>query len=179
MTEILTVGHSVHEPDEFLGLVRGQGVELLVDVRRHPASRRMPHFNAGVLAETLRSAGIDYSHAEELGGRRSPAADSPNTGWRNHQFRGYADHMASSEFEAALGRLETEAAERRTALMCAEAQWVQCHRRLLADALVARQHAVVHIDSRGGVEPHELTDFALVAEGGRVSYPAAQESLEV
>jgi uncharacterized protein (DUF488 family) len=177
MSEFLTIGHSVHEADEFLRMLRSCGVELLADVRRYPASRRVPHFNSGVLAETLRSAGIGYEHIEELGGRRSPAPESPNTGWRNDQFRGYADHMASDEFQSALARLEAD--DRRTALMCAEAQWVNCHRRLISDALVARGHHVLHVDARGGTAPHELTDFALVSGDGRVSYPPAQASLGV
>jgi uncharacterized protein (DUF488 family) len=171
-----TIGHSVHEADEFLGLLHAHDIELLVDVRRYPASRRVPQFNSGVLAETLGSGGIGYEHVEALGGRRSPAPDSPNTGWRNQQFRGYADHMASEEFQSALAALEAE--RRRSAVMCAEAQWVNCHRRLIADALVAHGREVLHIDARGGTSPHELTEFAVVS-GGRVSYPPAQESLEI
>jgi uncharacterized protein (DUF488 family) len=171
-----TIGHSVHEADEFLGLLHAHDIELLVDVRRYPASRRVPQFNSGVLAETLGSGGIGYEHVEPLGGRRSPAPDSPNTGWRNQQFRGYADHMASEEFQSALAALEAE--RRRSAVMCAEAQRVNCHRRLIADALVAHGHQVLHIDGRGNTSPHELTDFALVS-GGRVSYPPVQESLEI
>ena len=178
MAEILTVGHSVHEADQFLRVLHGHGVELLVDVRRYPASRRVPHFNAGVLAQTLASGGIGYEHAEELGGRRPPVPDSPNGGWTNEQFRGYADHMASDEFAAALDRLESRAAERRTAVMCAEAPWWRCHRRLLADALVVKGHDLLHLDGRGGAVAHKLTDFALV-EDGRLTYPPAQESLEV
>ena len=177
MSEFLTIGHSVHEADEFLRMLRANGVELLADVRRYPASRRVPQFNSGVLAETLRSAGIGYEHLEDLGGRRSPAPDSPNSGWRNEQFRGYADHMASDGFQTALARLEADG--RRTAVMCAEAQWVNCHRRLIADALVARGHDVLHVDARGGIAPHELTDFAVVSADGRVTYPPVQESLEV
>jgi uncharacterized protein (DUF488 family) len=173
---IYTIGHSVHEADEFLGLLHAHDIELLVDVRRYPASRRVPQFNSGVLAETLRSGGIAYEHVEALGGRRSPAPDSPNTGWRNQQFRGYADHMASEEFQSALATVEAE--RRRSALMCAEVQWVNCHRRLIADALVARGRQVLHIDGRGGTSPHELTDFAVVS-GGQVSYPPVQESLEI
>src|SRR4051812_4749935 len=117
MATLFTVGHSVHEPGEFLEILHGHDIELLVDVRRYPASRRVPHFNSGVLAETLRSAGIAYLHDEDLGGRREPVPDSPNAGWRNEQFRGYADHMATSEFKIALDRLEGE--EQRTAVMCA------------------------------------------------------------
>jgi uncharacterized protein (DUF488 family) len=94
------------------------------------------------------------------------------------QFQGYADHMASDEFAAGLGRLEAVARERRTAVMCAEAQWRRCHRRLLSDALLARGWEVVHVDARGGREPHSLTDFA-VTEGEHVTYPPAQAALDV
>src|SRR3954465_7800004 len=101
---IYTVGHSVHEPGAFMELLHAHDVELLVDVRRYPASRRGPQFNSGPLAETLASGGIAYEHVEELGGRRSPAPDSPNGAWRNDQFRGYADHMAPPELSAAPAR---------------------------------------------------------------------------
>jgi uncharacterized protein (DUF488 family) len=173
---IYTVGHSVHEPGEFMALLHGHDVELLVDVRRYPASRRVPHFNSGPLAETLSSGGIAYEHAEDLGGRRSPVPDSPNGGWRNAQFQGYADHMATPEFQAALERLIAE--RRRAAVMCAEARWTSCHRRLIADALTARGREVLHIGSRGGVERHELTDFAVV-RGEEVTYPPVQATLDV
>src|SRR3954452_9747586 len=176
MSRLFTVGHSVHEPNEFLEMLHVRGVELLVDVRRYPASRRVPQFNSGVLAETLGSGGIGYEHVEGLGGRRAPVADSPNAAWRNDQFRGYADHMASEEFQSALAALEAE--RRRCAVMCAEAQWVNCHRRLIADALVVHGHRVLHIDGRGNASPHELTEFALVS-GGRLTYPPVQESLEI
>jgi uncharacterized protein (DUF488 family) len=136
----------------------------------------VPQFNSGPLAETLGSGGIAYEHVEELGGRRSPVADSPNGAWRSEQFRGYADHMATPGFRDALERLVAE--ERRTAVMCAEARWVNCHRRLIADALTARGHDVRHIDARGGIERHELTDFALV-RGEEVTYPPVQATLDV
>jgi uncharacterized protein (DUF488 family) len=174
--EILTVGHSTHEPEAFVGLLSGAGVEALADVRRHPGSRRMPWFNGGALAADLGE--IEYEHLPELGGRRAPAPDSPNGGWRVRQFQGYADHMASEEFAAGLSRLLELARRRRTAVMCAEAQWWRCHRRLLADVLVARGHSVLHLDPRGGLVPHELTEFAVV-EGERVTYPPAQGALEV
>lgn len=176
MATFFTVGHSVHEAGDFLRLLHAHDVELLVDVRRYPASRRVPHFNAGPLAETLESAGIDYRHAEELGGRRDPAPDSRNGGWENDQFRGYADYMAGHEFKTAVDGLAAD--EPRTALMCAEGRWVNCHRRLIADALTVRGHEVLHIDGRGGVEVHELTEFALVS-GADVTYPPVQGRLEV
>jgi uncharacterized protein (DUF488 family) len=178
MARILTIGHSTHDPGPFLELLGGQGVELVADVRRYPSSRRLPHFNAPELRGTLAEAGIDYLHMPELGGRRDPVPDSPNSGWRVGQFRGYADHMAYDEFGAGMARLEELATARPTAVMCAEAQWWRCHRRLLSDALLVRGHEVVHVDARGGSAPHELTTFALVEEG-HLAYPPAQAELEV
>jgi uncharacterized protein (DUF488 family) len=153
-------------------------VETLADVRRYPTSRRMPWFSRDPLAAAIREAGIEYLHLAELGGRRDPRRGSPNGGWRVRQFQGYADHMASAEFAAGLRTLEAVAGERRTVVMCAEAQWWRCHRRLLSDALVARGWGVLHVDGRGRTEPHSLTEFA-VCEGARVSYPPAQAALDV
>jgi uncharacterized protein (DUF488 family) len=161
-----------------VALLRGAGVEALVDVRRYPGSRRMPWFSDAALRDTLAAAGIEYVHVPELGGRRSPAPGSPNGGWRVGQFQGYADHMASEEFATGLGRLLAVAEERRTAVMCAEAQWRRCHRRLLSDVLLARGHDVTHLGSRGETEPHELTEFGVV-DGERVTYPPPQASLGV
>ena len=138
----------------------------------------MPWFNGPELARWLAAEGIAYEHFEALGGRRSPRPDSPNGGWRVGQFQGYADHMESEEFRAALDRLEQLAAGRRTAIMCAEAQWTRCHRRLLSDALLARGVQVHHIDARGGAEPHGLTGFAVV-DRNRVTYPPVQAQLDV
>jgi uncharacterized protein (DUF488 family) len=174
--EILTVGHSNHEERRFLELLRGAGVELLADVRVNPRSR-YPQFNRSALAASLESAGIGYVHlGKELGGRREPAPDTPNLGWKLEPFRGYADHMASEEFAAGISRLEQLGRERRTAVMCAEADWRSCHRRLVADALLARGWRVVHLGPDGSRVEHELTDFAVVAED-RISYPARQTSL--
>jgi uncharacterized protein (DUF488 family) len=175
--EIVTVGHSTHELERFVALLRAQRVEALADVRRHPSSRRLPHFNAGPLGEALGDAGIEYAGlGEELGGRRRPVPDSPNRGWRVAQFQGYADHMASPEFAAGLARLEKLARERRTAYMCAEGDWRRCHRRLISDALLGRGWRVSHLLRDGGLEAHELTPFAVV-EGDRVSYPPVQPRL--
>jgi uncharacterized protein (DUF488 family) len=178
MGQILTIGHSTHDADAFIDLLRGRSVEALADVRRYPSSRRMPWFGAAPLAAALGAAGIRYVHLPELGGRRNPLPGSPNGGWRVGQFQGYADHMASEEFAAGMERLLALTDERRTALMCAEAQWWRCHRRLLSDALLARGREVVHIDARGGLEPHSLTEFA-VLDGERVRYPPAQAALEL
>ena len=176
--EILTVGHSNHEERRFIELLRGAGVELVVDVRQNPRSR-YPHFNRSALAGSLKAAGIDYEHmGEELGGRRTPAEGSPNRGWKDEAFRGYADHMASPEFAEGLERLRGLASRRRTAIMCAEADWTQCHRRLISDALVAGGDRVLHLGPDGSLAAHELHEAAVV-EGERVSYPAPQTSLDV
>jgi uncharacterized protein (DUF488 family) len=136
----------------------------------------MPWFNEDSLRDSLAEAGVEYVHLPELGGRRHPLPGSPNGGWRAGQFQGYADHMESEEFASGLARLLELADRRCTAVMCAEAQWWRCHRRLLSDVLVARGVTVVHVGPRGEREPHRLTEFAVV-EDGRVSYPPAQASL--
>jgi uncharacterized protein (DUF488 family) len=177
--EILTVGHSNHEEGEFVELLRGAGVELIADVRRYPGSRRQPHFERTALAAVLLEAGIGYRWlGETLGGRRKPLADSPNAGWESDQFRGYADHMASDEFRSGIAELEKLAAEDRVAVMCAEAWWIRCHRRLLADALTASGWRVLHLGGNGRLEEHQLTDFAVV-EDSAVTYPAQQTSLGI
>ena len=177
--EILTVGHSNHEEGAFVELLRGAGVELIADVRRYPGSRRQPHFERTALAAVLLQAGIGYRWlGESLGGRRKPLPDSPNGAWESDQFRGYADHMASEQFAAGLAELERLARKQRVAIMCAEACWVRCHRRLIADALTARGWRVLHLGSTGRLEEHVLTDFA-VLEGGVVTYPEPQTSLGV
>ena len=173
MSEILTIGHSTHGPEEFLKLLRGHRIEAVADVRRWPSSRRFPHFNAGTLADALPREGIAYVElGEALGGRRRPRPDTPNTGWRVTGFRGYADHMESAEFRSALDELEDLARERRTAFMCAEGPWWRCHRQLIADALLARGWDVHHVMPDGRLEQHRLTPFA-IAEGGAVTYPGA------
>jgi uncharacterized protein (DUF488 family) len=175
--EVFTVGHSTHEAERFLRLLQAHAVGLLADVRRYPASRRQPQFNADALAATLEDAGIAYvGLGDELGGRRRARAGSANDGWRVEGFRAYADHMATPEFAAALARLEERAGERATAFMCAEGDWRRCHRRLIADALVARGWRVRHVLPDGRLEDHELTAFAVV-DGERISYPSPQARL--
>ena len=173
---IWTIGHSTHELEAFVGRLRSAGIELIADVRTVPKSRRMPWFGGDALAQCLPATGIAYEHFGDLGGFRRPRRDSPNGGWRVEAFRGYADHMASPEFGDALARLEALARERRTAVMCAEAQWTRCHRRLISDALTTRDWEVRHIGSSGGEEIHALTPFAVV-DGDRLTYPPEQASL--
>lgn len=172
-----TAGHSTHEPAAFVGLLRNCHVTQVCDVRRYPASRRMPWFNRDALARELAANGLAYHHLPELGGRRRPALDSPNGGWRVEGFRGYADHMAGAEFAAGLELLEKLAGERPTAVMCAEGLWWRCHRRLVSDALTLRGWEVVHIGPDGGTTPHELTPFAVV-DAGQLTYPPLQASLD-
>lgn len=168
---VWTIGHSTRTWETFLGLLREHRIERLVDIRHFPSSERVPWSNGPALAEALRKAGIEYVHLVDLGGYRRPRPDSANTGWRSAGFRGYADHMASPTFETALERLSSLLAERRVAVMCAEAVPWRCHRSLLSDALMARGVRVVHILSPGKVQDHRLTAFAKV-RAGRVTYPA-------
>jgi uncharacterized protein (DUF488 family) len=168
---IHTIGHSTRSWDAFLALLRGHGVTRLVDVRRYPGSRRHPHFSKEQLAPALDAAGIAYIHAVDLGGRRAPARDSPNGAWRSASFRAYADHMASPEFQAWLERLIGWSSGADTAIMCAEAVHWNCHRQLIADALVARGIGVAHITDAGTPAPHLLSPHAMVDEHGNVSYP--------
>ena len=169
---ILTIGHSTRAIDDFIALLRQHGVERLVDIRTIPRSRHNPQFNADALANALAREGITYVHLKELGGLRHPRPDSPNTGWRNASFRGYADYMQTREFEEALRRLLQMCAETRCAVMCAEAVPWRCHRSLLADALVARGIGVEHILSGSRADAHHLTPFAKI-ENGKVTYPEA------
>jgi uncharacterized protein (DUF488 family) len=167
---LLTVGHSTRTAHDFLELLHAHGVEGIADVRRFPASRRHPHFSREALETSLAAESIAYRHVPELGGRRTSSPDSPNSGWQVAAFRAYADYMATDEFARGLAALLAFAEDRRVAVMCAEAQWWRCHRRLIADALVARGVEVRHIMSPANAPPHELTPFARV-EGTHVSYP--------
>lgn len=167
---IYTIGHSTRSADEFLHLLQTHGIALVADVRTIPRSRRHPHFESTALARFLASHGLGYRHFPELGGLRKPRPDSRNTGWRHPSFRGYADYMETAPFESGLDELAGLAAARRTAVMCAEAVWWQCHRRLLADALLVRGIPVAHILSTDPPKPHELSEFARL-EGGRLTYP--------
>lgn len=159
-------------------MLRAHNVEILVDVRTVPRSRHNPQFNSDALPAALAAAGIAYNHMPALGGLRHPRKDSPNVGWRNESFRGYADYMQTPEFAAALDRLIELGRAGRIAIMCAEAVPWRCHRSLIADALAARGVAVEHIMSETAAKPHTVTSFARI-EDGRVSYPPEQPGLDL
>ena len=167
---ILTVGHSTRSLEEFVRLLRAHGIRRLVDVRSIPRSRHNPQFNRESLGRFLRNRRIGYRHMKSLGGLRRPRRDSPNMGWRNDSFRGFADYMQTPEFEAAIEKLIAFAAQRPTAIMCAESLPWRCHRSLIADALTARGLAVRHIFSVTNAKPHALTPMAKV-RGRRITYP--------
>jgi uncharacterized protein (DUF488 family) len=166
---IHTVGHSTRPIADFIALLREGGARTLVDVRRYPVSRRHPQFSREALRAALLAAGVTYRHEADLGGHRDPRPDSPNTAWRIDTFRGYADHMATPAFQAALARV---AALDHAAVMCAEADPKDCHRQLLADALVARGVAVCHLVAPGETRDHVLHPRA-VQRAGSLVYPAA------
>lgn len=166
-----TIGHSTHSCEEFLALLSAHRIALLIDVRRYPGSRRYPHFQSDALERSLADTGAGYRHLPELGGRRAARSHSPNGGWKNASFRGYADYMQTGEFQRALGVLTVAAVPARTAIMCAEAVPWRCHRSLIADALVARGWTVVHILGLTQVKSHQMTAFARI-EGSRIAYPA-------
>ncbi|MGH7751091.1 MAG: DUF488 family protein, partial [Candidatus Dormibacteria bacterium] len=156
-----TIGHGESSVEEFLARARRAGLESIVDVRSIPASRRHPQFAGTAMDAWLRAAGIDYRWEPDLGGFRRASPESPNTGLHNVSFRGYADHMASHSFAAALAGVLDEAAERHVAVMCSETLWWRCHRRLIADAAVLLSGAtVLHVDGRGEVQPHRVTPEA-------------------
>jgi uncharacterized protein (DUF488 family) len=166
---IWTVGHSTRTLDVFKEILVANGIEVLVDVRTYPGSRRYPQFNKPELAQFLESIGIKYEHEPRLGGRRTPRKDSHNTAWRNPQFRGYADHMETEEFEQGIKALLELADRSRTTVMCAEAVWWRCHRSLIADYLKAQGHTVVHIMDVNKTEEHPFTAAASIVEG-KLSY---------
>jgi uncharacterized protein (DUF488 family) len=168
---VLTIGHSNHSLEHFLTLLAQHEVEALVDIRRFPGSRKLPHFHRDNLAAALPQPGVEYHWLEVLGGRRHKQWDkSPNRGLENKGFRNYADYMLSDEFRQGVEKLLEVAWQKRTAIMCAEGLFWQCHRRLVSDFLVATGVAVQHIMPSGDLRLHPLTSGVAI-EGGRVTYP--------
>ncbi|MGB7539676.1 MAG: DUF488 domain-containing protein [Anaerolineales bacterium] len=167
---VFTIGHSTRTAEEFLALLRRYGIQLVADVRSVPRSKRNPQFNRDTLPAALAAAGIRYVHMPELGGFRRPRPDSPNPGWKNDSFRGFADYMQTDEFRDGLEKLLAAARREKTAILCAEAVPWRCHRSLIADALVFEGVPVEDILGLENSRPHRPTPFA-VRDGARVIYP--------
>ena len=170
MATLYTIGHSTRTLEDLIETLRAHGIQTLVDIRAFPASKRLPQFNRESLEKALPAAGIAYVWMKALGGyRKKTLAESPNVALRNQSFRNYADYMLTAEFEEAAAKLVGLAAQSKTAYMCAERMWFQCHRMLVSDWLVAHGHVVEHIDGRGPTKPHRLTAEARLV-GGKVLY---------
>ena len=172
---VLTMGHSTRTLEVFLQLLNLHTVRKIVDVRTVPRSRHNPQFNQETLPGNLRAAGIGYLHMPGLGGLRHPRPNSPNTGWRNSSFRGFADYMQTQEFNDNLQKMLQLASQEQIALMCAEAVPWRCHRSLIADALMVRGISVGHILSQTRFQPHFLTPWARV-HGTQLTYPPPPKS---
>lgn len=174
---VFTIGHSTRSAAELISLLQEATADLVADVRAFPRSRTNPQFNGPVLQEALAGVGIAYRYLPALGGRRRAGeAPSPNTLWRNESFRAYADYAGSGEFRAGLEELCVLAGEQRCAIMCAEAVWWRCHRRIIADYLLAAGFEVVHILGPGKLTPATLTPGARRAADGGLVYPAESAS---
>lgn len=168
-----TIGHSEHSLEDFIGMLTDAGAALLCDVRKMPGSRRNPQFDDTVLADALPDAGIHYLRLAELGGLRRRTNDVPsetNGMWRNRSFHNYADHALSEEFRHGLDTLRKNGVAQ-PAVMCAEAVWWRCHRRIIADHLLAAGEDVTHIMPGGRLDAARLTPGAVVRPDGRVVYP--------
>jgi len=168
--DLYAVGHSNRTLEFFVSLLLGYGITHLIDVRTLPRSRHNPQFNRESLPENLKKVGIAYTHMPGLGGLRRPQKDSPNAGWKNSSFRGYADYMQTDEFRENLERLIASAKKETIVFMCAEALPWRCHRSLIADALTVRGIPVHQIMSRVSAPLHQVTSWAKV-EGLRITYP--------
>ena len=166
---VWTIGHSTRSIREFLDLLAENQIQAIADVRSMPGSRKYPQYDQEALAAELAAHGVQYQWLKSLGGRRRTRPDSPHTAWRSASFRGYADHMSSSEFAQGMDELQQLAGTLRTALMCAEAVWWRCHRSMIADALCVGGTQVLHIMSPGHCTTHPMTAPARIV-GGRLTY---------
>ncbi|HET6596680.1 MAG TPA: DUF488 domain-containing protein [Anaerolineales bacterium] len=162
---LYTIGHSNRDIDEFIGLLKKNKIEALIDVRKLPGSKKYPHFNQEELSLSLGAAGIRYIYIQELGGRRKPNTDSVNTLWRNRSFQAYADYMGTAEFRIGIGLLLGYAKKKRAVIMCAEALWWRCHRALIADYLKSKGIDVYHIMSATSNQQHPFTSAARIRDG--------------
>jgi uncharacterized protein (DUF488 family) len=177
---LITVGHGTLAADDLIRLLEGSGVSSVVDVRTAPGSRRSPHMRRQEMETWLPAAGIDYRWEPRLGGFRKPRVGSPNRALRNDSFRGYADYMQTDQFWEALDPVVLELRDRSAAVMCSEAVWWRCHRRLVADAvLLGRNVEVEHLMHDGRRVPHTVTEGARLTEDDRVVYDAGEAGLFV
>lgn len=167
---VCTIGHSNRSIEAFIELLRTNEIACVIDVRTIPRSRHTPQFNLESLPAALDAEGISYLHVAALGGLRHARADSVNGGWHNASFRGYADHMQTSEFATGVDQVVALARAQRCTLMCAEAVPWRCHRSMIADALMVRGVRVEDIIGPHGRKPHAFTSFARV-DGVRLTYP--------
>ncbi len=177
-TPFFTIGHSDRSVDDFIALLEGAGVELVVDVRKLPGSKRHPQFNQDTLALSLEEHGIGYRRSSGLTGRRLVSKTVPgetNAWWQNRSFHNYADHALGDEFGEALAELREAGRGQRLAVMCSEAVWWRCHRRIIADHLIANGEEVFHIMGEGRVEPASLSPGAEISEDLSVRYPPEKE----
>lgn len=165
MNTIWTIGHSTRTFDEFLKLLQSFKIKSLVDVRHYPGSRKFPQFNKDSLEKSLPENNIEYTHLIDLGGRRKPNSNSKNDAWRLDSFKGYADYMATEDFKQALNTLKEIAAEKQTAIMCAEAVWWSCHRSLISDILKVDGWEVLHIMSENKATEHPYMAPARIVDG--------------
>jgi len=166
---IWTIGHSTKSIDEFIAMLQSFNIQLVVDIRRFPGSKRYPHFNKDSLKISLAANNIEYTHIEALGGRRKPVADSHNTGWRLAAFRGYADYMETDDFSRAVEELEVLASQRKVAYMCSEAVWWSCHRSLVSDYFKFNGWLVMHIMGVNKSDEHPYTKPARI-ENDKLAY---------
>jgi uncharacterized protein (DUF488 family) len=165
---VFTVGHGARSFEGFLSVLRSADIGRLVDVRTAPGSRKHPQFGRDALVASLGAEGIAYLWRKELGGWRKPVPDSPHVAIRSPAFRGYADHMESGEFDAALSWLIATSRDVPSAIMCAETLWWRCHRRMISDGLTVRGCRVVHLIAPEKQEAHRLHPAARVAGTGLI-----------
>jgi uncharacterized protein (DUF488 family) len=177
-----TIGHSTRPLADFVALLREAEVALLVDVRTVPRSRTNPQYNRDALPASLAPLGIGYEHVAPLGGLRGKKREVPaelNGFWENDSFHNYADYAMGEDFRSGLARLRELGAAQRCAIMCAEAVWWRCHRRIISDYLLAEGETVLHILGPGHIEPARLTEAAQKDASGRLLYPASQQELRL
>ena len=173
---IYTIGHSTHSIESFIGILNSYQIQGLIDVRTIPKSRYNPQFAQEELKKSLIQSNINYRHMKNLGGLRRSVKDSPNTGWKNAGFRGYADYMLTDEFKIALDELIELSRPGDLVYMCAEGNPFRCHRSLISDALIVRGFKVRHVSSSTSMSEHQLTRFAKV-NGTKIIYPEIQPNL--